>query len=50
MTFPSTYFDITKCVNKSAEAVNDRKKRVRQAALGKLLNKMAYTIDVIFKY
>lgn len=33
MTFPSTYFDITTCVKKSAEAANDRKKRVRQAAL-----------------
>lgn len=33
MTFPSTYFDIMKCVEKSAEAANDKKKRVRQAAL-----------------
>lgn len=33
MTFPSTYFDLSKCVEKSTEAANDRKKRVRQAAL-----------------
>lgn len=33
MTFPSTYFDISTCVQKSAEAATDRKKRVRQAAL-----------------
>lgn len=33
MTFPSTYFDISTCVKKSAEAANDQKKRVRQAAL-----------------
>lgn len=33
MTFPSTYFDIPTCVKKSAEAANDQKKRVRQAAL-----------------
>lgn len=33
MTFPSTHFDITTCVRKSALAANDRKKRVRQAAL-----------------
>lgn len=33
MTFPSTYFDISTCVRKSAEAANDQKKRVRQAAL-----------------
>lgn len=33
MTFPSTYFDIMECVKKSAEAANDKKKRVRQAAL-----------------
>lgn len=33
MTFPSTCFDIATCVRKSAEAANDQKKRVRQAAL-----------------
>lgn len=33
MTFPSTHFDITTCIQKAAQAANDRKKRVRQAAL-----------------
>lgn len=33
MTFPSTYFDISTCVQKSTEAASDRKKRVRQASL-----------------
>lgn len=33
MTFPSTYFDLSKCVEKATDAANDRKKRVRQAAL-----------------
>lgn len=33
MTFPSTHFDIATCIQKAAQAANDRKKRVRQAAL-----------------
>ncbi|CAO1350164.1 unnamed protein product [Diamesa hyperborea] len=33
MTFPSTYFDIATCVNRTTTAALDRKKRVRQAAL-----------------
>lgn len=33
MTFPSTHFDISTCVNRIAKAANDTKKRVRQAAL-----------------
>lgn len=33
MTFPSTHFDIATCVNRTAQAANDQKKRVRQAAL-----------------
>lgn len=33
MTFPSTHFDISTCVNRTAQAANDTKKRVRQAAL-----------------
>lgn len=33
VTFPSTYFDISNCVEKTTKAALDRKKRVRQAAL-----------------
>lgn len=33
LTFPSTYFDVVSCVEKTAKAALDRKKRVRQAAL-----------------
>lgn len=33
LTFPSTYFDVTNCVERTAKAALDRKKRVRQAAL-----------------
>lgn len=33
MTFPSTHFDISTCVHRTALAANDKKKRVRQAAL-----------------
>lgn len=33
MTFPSTHFDISTCVNRTTQAANDKKKRVRQAAL-----------------
>lgn len=33
MTFPSTHFDISTCVQRTAIATNDKKKRVRQAAL-----------------
>lgn len=33
MTFPSTYFDISTCVESATKAAMDRKKRVRQAAL-----------------
>lgn len=32
-TFPSTYFDVQRCVNRTATLALDRKKRVRQAAL-----------------
>jgi hypothetical protein len=32
-TFPSTYFDVGLCVEQTAKAALDRKKRVRQAAL-----------------
>lgn len=32
-TFPSTYFDVANCVERTAKAALDRKKRVRQAAL-----------------
>lgn len=33
VTFPSTYFDISNCVERTTKAALDRKKRVRQAAL-----------------
>lgn len=33
LTFPSTYFDVANCVERTAKAALDRKKRVRQAAL-----------------
>lgn len=33
LTFPSTYFDVGMCVEQTAKAALDRKKRVRQAAL-----------------
>ena len=33
LTFPSTYFDVSNCVERTAKAALDRKKRVRQAAL-----------------
>lgn len=33
LTFPSTYFDVTNCVERTAKAALDRKKRVRQASL-----------------
>lgn len=33
LTFPSTYFDVVNCVERTARAALDRKKRVRQAAL-----------------
>jgi hypothetical protein len=33
LTFPSTYFDVANCVERTARAALDRKKRVRQAAL-----------------
>lgn len=33
MTFPSTHFDISIIVNRTAQVANDKKKRVRQAAL-----------------
>lgn len=33
MTFPSTYFDLPRCVQKATVTANDPKKRVRQAAL-----------------
>lgn len=33
LTFPSTYFDVVNCVERTAKAALDRKKRVRQAAL-----------------
>lgn len=33
MTFPSTHFDISTCVQRMAIAASDKKKRVRQAAL-----------------
>lgn len=33
MTFPSTYFDLNMCVRRAVQAILDRKKRVRQAAL-----------------
>lgn len=33
LTFPSTYFDVANCVERTAKAALDRKKRVRQGAL-----------------
>lgn len=33
VTFPSTYFDISNCVERTTKAALDRKKRVRQASL-----------------
>jgi hypothetical protein len=33
ITFPSTYFDIGTCVQRTTKAALDKKKRVRQAAL-----------------
>lgn len=33
LTFPSTYFDVANCVERTAKAALDRKKRVRQGSL-----------------
>ena len=54
LTFPSTYFDVANCVERTAKAALDRKKRVRQAALDVLavlgqISSPKNVIDVVSK-